>query len=90
MIQEKQHQVKLEDRRQLVITGVVHVDNYDDSEITLQTTLGVLVIKGEDLNISVLNLENGTLNVSGQVNQLAYSDAAGGKKGKGLLQKLLK
>jgi sporulation protein YabP len=90
LIQEKQHQVKLEDRRQLVITGVVHVDNYDDSEITLQTTLGVLVIKGEDLNISVLNLENGTLNVSGQVNQLAYSDAAGGKKGKGLLQKLLK
>lgn len=88
--QDKQHQVKLEERRQLVITGVTHVGNYDEKEIALETVLGFLIIRGEDLNISVLNLENGTLHVNGQVNQLVYTDSLGGRKGKGLIQKLLK
>lgn len=88
MAQEKQHQVKLDNRRQLVITGVTNVGNYDEGEITLETVLGFLIIRGEDLNISVLNLEDGVLHVNGHVNQLVYSQ--GGKKGKGLIQKLLK
>lgn len=89
MLHDKSHGIKLDERQQLVVTGVVHVDNYDDKEITLQTTLGTLIIKGEELNISVLNLEEGTLSVTGTINQLLYSDQ-GSRKSKGLLQKLLK
>ncbi|MDS1030268.1 sporulation protein YabP [Bacillota bacterium LX-D] len=86
---DKEHLIKLDERKQLLITGVIHVDNYDEEEITLQTTLGLLIIKGEELNISVLNLENGTLNVSGRVNQLTYTDGQG-KKAKSLIQRILK
>lgn len=85
----EKHGLELVERSKLVVTGVTHVDNYDDKEILLQTQLGTLLIKGEGLNISELNLESGKLNVNGTVNQLSYSDSAS-KKGKGLLQKILK
>lgn len=88
MAQEK-HSLELFERNRLVVTGVTHVDTYDDQEIFLQTQLGTLTIKGEGLNISELNLESGKLNVSGTINQLSYSDGQG-KKGKRFLQKILK
>lgn len=87
-MQEK-HILELSERKRLVITGVTHVDNYDDREIFLQTQLGTLIIKGEGLNISELNLESGKLNVNGTINQLNYSNSQG-KKGKGFLEKILK
>jgi len=85
----EKHGLELVERSKLVVTGVTHVDNYDDKEILLQTQLGTLLIRGEGLNISELNLESGKLSVNGTFNQLSYSDSAG-KKGKGLLQKILK
>lgn len=88
MVQEK-HVLELSERKSLLLTGVTHVDNYDEQEILLQTQFGTLIIKGEGLNINELNLESGKLNVNGTINQLIYSDSHG-KKGKGLLQKILK
>lgn len=88
VIQEK-HTLELSERNQLAVTGVIHVDNYDEGEIFLQTQLGTLIIKGEGLNISELNLESGKLNVNGTINQLNYRESQG-KKGKRFLQKILK
>lgn len=85
----EKHSLELLERNQLVITGVTHVDNYDEVEIFLQTKLGALIVKGEGLSISELNLESGKIIVNGTINQLNYSESQS-KKGKGLLQKLLK
>lgn len=85
----EKHSLELLERNQLVITGVTHVDNYDEVEIFLQTKLGALIVRGEGLSISELNLESGKIIVNGTINQLNYSESQS-KKGKGLLQKLLK
>ena len=73
------HQLILQDRGQLEMTGVTDVDSFDDTTVKAYTALGVLHICGSGLHIRHLDLENGMLSLEGQVDSLAYSqDSRGG------------
>lgn len=84
--------IKLTNREQLELTGVVHVDSFDDDEVILETKMGALVIKGQNLNINELNLESGKVKIQGAVGSLQYFDESKNLKnrGKGILDRLLK
>lgn len=84
------HSLSLLDRKSLAVTGVNHVDSFDESKILLKTSFGLLVLKGEDLNVNQLNLDEGKVSITGNINSLHYLDEAQLNKGKGVLQKLLK
>jgi len=90
------HEVMIVDRERVTVNGVVHVETFDDQEVVLDTDLGILVVRGEDLHIQQLDLERGSFGVEGLVSAVEYSapgrDRGFGAKGKakGLLGKLLK
>lgn len=67
------HSLQMSDREQLTVTGVTAVESYDDEQIIMETHLGTLTLKGEDLNIKQLDLESGRFAVEGYVNSLVYS-----------------
>lgn len=81
------HHLILEEREQLVVSGVEEVESFDESAIYLTTVRGGLEIQGEGLHIEKLSLDGGDLKVEGQVNALIYQDE-GGRRG-GLLSRLL-
>ena len=68
------HCLTLDNRKNLILSGVLEVDSFDDKSVTAYTELGELSIKGESLNIKKLNLELGELEVEGYVSSLNYSD----------------
>ncbi len=68
------HNVILEDRKSLMITGVSDVDSFDDQTITVYTDLGEMTIRGTGLHIGKLSLETGELNITGNIFALGYSD----------------
>ena len=68
------HNVILEDRKSLMITGVSDVDSFDDQTITVYTDLGEMTIRGTGLHIGELSLETGELNITGNIFALGYSD----------------
>lgn len=68
------HNVILEDRKSLMITGVSDVDSFDDQTITVYTDLGEMTIRGSGLHIGKLSLETGELNITGNIFALGYSD----------------
>ena len=72
------HQLILQDRGQLEMTGVSDVDSFDETEIKAYTALGELTVRGRSLHIRHLDLESGLLSVDGQVDILTYSDVAKG------------
>ncbi|MCI6018010.1 MAG: sporulation protein YabP [Clostridiales bacterium] len=75
------HQMMLNDRRSIEVTGVIDVVSFDAEEIILETSCGLLLIRGSDLHMNRLTLEKGEVNVDGSIDGLTYSDAAGaGKK----------
>ncbi len=85
----KEHSIELKDRKSIRITAVKHVDSYDDKEIILVTSMGNLVLKGSDLNIKSLNLDDGTLLVTGLFDNLFYAEDVGAKR-KNLIKRILK
>ena len=51
------HNVILEGRKNLTISGVTDVDSFDERCISLYTQLGELVIKGRELHINSIALK---------------------------------
>lgn len=69
------HMLTLRDRRFIQLTGVSDVISFDAGEIILETSLGLLMIKGNELHMSHLTLEKGEINVDGNIDSLTYSES---------------
>lgn len=89
-----EHEVHIINRESVTIKGVVHVESSDDEEVVLDTDLGLLIVRGEDLQIKQLNLEEGTFSLEGTINGLQYTQGGGSRskasKGKSFLERLLR
>ena len=83
------HQVMLEDREQLTISGVEEVESFDESSILLSTARGGLEVQGEGLHIEKLSLDGGDLRVEGEIDSLTYEDG-GRERGGGLFARLFR
>ena len=70
------HNVILEDRRRLTVSGVCDVDSFDEQTVIVFTQMGELTVKGEDLHINRLRLEMGELALEGDITALTYTDRA--------------
>ena len=86
----KRQEVKMLNRKLLELSGVLNVDSFDSEEFLLETECGFLAIKGQNLHIKNLNLEQGLVAIEGLVDQLSYLDANSHEKSKGFLGKLFK
>ncbi len=74
----KPHNIILEDRERLSVSGVGDVDSFDDRQIILRTTKGSLIIRGSELHIDKLSLDTGELAVTGLISDLGYEETAPG------------
>lgn len=83
--------IVLENREKLNITGIVDVLSFDDQVIIVETELGLLTIKGEDLKINKLSIDTSDFIVEGKINSLIYSATdTNMNKGKNILSRIFK
>lgn len=68
------HNLILEDRKHLMVSGVSDIDSFDEEAIVVYTVMGELTIKGSDLHINALNLETGELTVEGSMYSFVYQE----------------
>ena len=66
--------IELSGRESLTVSGVEDVDRFDETEIVMNTSLGVLVVTGDSLHIGKLSLDGGELQVDGRVEALTYEE----------------
>ena len=64
----------LENREKLTISGVLDVLSFDDQIVILETELGLLTVKGENLRINKLSLDTADVIVDGEIYNLGYSE----------------
>ena len=81
------HNLVLQGRKEVSITGVREVKAFDDETVMLDTTKGTLTIKGENLVINNFSADTGDLNLEGDIWALVYSSE---QSSKGLLRRILK
>ncbi len=84
--------IVLENREKLNVTGIIDVFSFDDQIIIIETELGLLTIKGENLKINKLSLDTSDFIVDGKIDSLTYSssDSTSIKKNKNILGKIFK
>ncbi len=81
----------LENREKLSISGVKDVLSFDDQVVMVETELGLLTVKGENIRINKLSLDTSEVIVEGEISYLAYSDKERDKvKGGSLISKIFK
>lgn len=81
--------IVLESRKKLSISGVIDVFSFDDQIVILETGLGMLTIKGEDLRINKLNIDTTEVIIEGKVDSLAYTEKTD-RKANNILGKIFK
>ena len=80
----------LENRNKLSISGVLDVLSFDDQIIIIETQLGLLTVKGDDLRVNKLSIDTSEVIIEGTINSLSYSDKKIDKKNESIFGKIFK
>lgn len=87
------YQLILTNREYLQANGIMEVESFDENVIVAASKLGPLTIKGHNLHITQLNLEEGKMSIDGVVDNIQYhpnKKGSTGIKGKGIMERLFK
>lgn len=91
MVTSYNHNVTINERKNIVISGVKRIDSFDNEEFLMETIMGYIVIKGSELEIIKLDTYQGNVSIKGKVNSLTYMESANKKeKEESLISKLFK
>lgn len=82
------HSFSVSERKSIIITGVVKIENFDKEEFLLETIQGFMHIKGENLEIVKLDTYQGNISIKGKINQVDYIDET--KKESSFISRLFK
>lgn len=82
------HSIIMEDRKKISVSGVTDIDSFDEQTVIAITELGELTIRGWNLHITRLNLEQSELLVDGEISSLTYTDIR--PQAKGFFAKVLR
>ena len=80
----------LENRGKLSVSGVNDVLSFDDQVVMVDTELGLLTVKGENIRINKLSLDTAEVIIEGEISSLSYSQNKQEKNSGTLLSKIFK
>ncbi len=66
--------VTLIERKSLMTSGVKKIENFDDKQFLMDTVMGYLLVKGEELELIKLDTIQGNVSIKGKINSLTYLD----------------
>ena len=84
------HEIKMIDRNQVYLTGINKIDSFDDEEFLMESNMGNILLKGEELEIVRLDTHDGNVRIKGLINSIAYINDNKKSKEDSLISKLFK
>ena len=86
----QEHNVRMNNRKEMEISGVKEVDSFDNEEFLLETVMGYMIIRGQNLQLKNLDVGSGAVSIKGKIYELSYVDGESQEKAKGFFSKLFK
>lgn len=68
------HNIILEGRKKLSLSGITDVDHFDESIVLLYTSMGEMTVRGTDLHVNALSVESGEMSIEGDIKSIVYGD----------------
>lgn len=85
------HSISIIERKNILITGVKKVDSFDNEEFLVETVMGYLVLKGEELEMIKLDTLQGNVTIKGFINSFDYIEDSNKKNKEGnIISRLFK
>ncbi len=84
------HEFKVTDRAQIFMTGIKKINSFDNEEFLMETTMGIVLLKGSGLEMVKLDTHDGHVSIKGTINSITYIDDKNGGKEEGIFSKLFK
>jgi len=84
------HSINVIERKNITLTGVKKVESFDSNEFLLETSLGYIIVKGEELEMIKLDTYQGNVSIKGFIKSLNYVEETKQKQEGGLFNKLFK
>lgn len=81
------HQMTMEGRTRAKLSGVTAVNCFNEQEIVLETSEGEVALLGQGLHIEQLNLDDGQLDVTGEIAGVEYNGPSVKKERRGLFSR---
>lgn len=88
--EQRAQNIILKDRRHLMISGVRHVESFNEDCIVLDTELGILIVRGAGMHINKLNVETSELDVEGDIGSCEYLDSGAPQRKGGFFSSLFR
>ena len=79
-VENIEHEIHMFNRVKGNVTGVLDVISFDLDEIVLDTSAGLLKIKGDKLHVKAVNLEKKVMEFEGNVSDINYADSKAMKR----------
>ncbi len=86
----KIHRFCMSNRANAQIEGVLEVISFDDKEVLLDTSCGMMTIDGTELRISTLNTETGLVALEGRIDAITYFEKKNEQKSGGFFSRMLR
>ena len=74
VIDSTKHEIKVIDRGLIYLTGIEKIISFDNEEFLMESVMGVLMLKGENLEIVKLDTHDGVVSIKGVVNSVVYDE----------------
>lgn len=66
------HGITMVERKNLVVTGVKKIENFDSEEFLMETSMGFVVIRGNELELIKLDTLQGNVSIKGIISSFSY------------------
>jgi sporulation protein YabP len=87
----KAHRLTVDNRKRTCLTGIKDVVAFDVNQVLLESSMGMVLLKGSDLKVTRLSLEKGEVDVDGHIDGITYSEVtAYGEKGKSIIKRMFR
>lgn len=84
------HELKINDRREIFLTGIKKITSFDNEEFLMESNMGVILLKGHSLEILKLDTHDGNVKIKGKINSFTYLDGETKQNSEGFFTKLFK
>ncbi len=83
------HSFSVSERKNIIISGIVKIESFDNEEFLLETVQGYMLIKGENLEVVKLDTYQGNVTIKGKIDSISYIEE-NTKKESSVFSKLFK
>lgn len=84
------HEIKVTDRSVMSLSGIKKINSFDNEEFLMESNMGMILLKGEKLEIIKLDTHDGNVKIKGKLNSFTYIENIKKNKEESLIAKLFK